>query len=77
MNLENRFFLPDFTVLSNFMKYATVHKREDVEKDWCSFRLRNKNYFSFLIFEAQPQFYHEIKKKIKNSQNFDDFITLM
>ena len=74
--MENRKFLPHFAVLPVFMIYGTVHKLAVGENNRCEFRLSNKKIQSFKccfsIFEAQLQFYREIKLKTK-SQNFDDF----
>ena len=59
------FFLPHFTVLPVFMKYGTAPKRAVGEKTDAIFGFRMKKCISlrlvFFIFEAQIQFYREIK----------------
>ena len=60
------------------MKYGTAPKRAVGEKTDAIFGFRMKKCISlrlvFFIFEAQIQFYREIKKNFKKkSQNFNDF----
>ena len=64
-NLENRIFLPHFAESPVFMNCGTAHERAAREKKEVVFGFKMENYINlnvvFLIYEAQTQFYRQIK----------------
>ena len=77
-NLENRIFLPHFTVLPVFIKYGTAHKRAVGEKNDFVFGFRMKNFISRIaVFRIlRPKLNFTVKFIIFfKSQNIEDFLT--